>query len=270
MSFDRKITFPAETIEVSGMLYSFQYDFAIFTSSDFWNLYFVSVSTTSLQGGRPRVTWLVEAQHEFASAPPPPTEALLIIGTDLDDVQIPASVWIDKYVAIGFESGAVLLLRTFKGPWVMDQENAGRATSPVTGKPEDIVFAANYELTVARDNDAGDSTALTSPVNLVEITQAEFDAGVVPAAFGPREIPEKTVWAELSDSGSSIDFNLALGESGREETLSLKTRYLPTILNRRFFVHEGSEYRILNIDRIGRKQFLNITGVNELETQTDG
>ena len=268
MAFDRKIVFPEVVIESEGTLTTSDYDFNSLPNS----LMFVDVHRSALVNGRPQTLWYAETQAEIGQDNPQyPTssESLLIIGNDMSGQGVP-DTWRETWLALSFASGAIILVRTFKSDWLVNAETQTSGSSPWTGRVDDTAHAANFEYVVARDNTDGSTSTLVGPVIWTEITEAEYDAGVIPSAFISQNLPETTVWAELSEGGSSIDFNLTLGEGGREDTLTLKTRYLPTILKRTSFLHEGDEYQVLNIDRIGRKRFLMVTGVNELETVTDG
>lgn len=268
MAFDRKITFPQIIVESEGSLTPSDFDYNSLPNS----LMFLDVHTSALVNGRPQLLWYVENAPEIGSDNPqnPSTsESLLIIGNDSAGQLVP-DTWRETYLALNFTSGAIVLVRTFISPWLENAETQPSGSSPWTGTPDDTAHASNFEYVVARDNTDGPSSTLIGPVIWTEITEVEYLAGGIPSAFVSQNLPETTVWAELSEGGSSIDFNLTLGEGGREETLTLKTRYLPTILKRTSFLHEDTEYRVLNVDRIGRKQFLMVTGVNELESISDG
>ena len=268
MSFDRKITFPEVVIEAEGTLTTSDYDFNSLPNS----LMFVDVHRAVLVNGRPQILWYAETQLEIGTDNPQnpnSSESLLIIGNDMSGQPVPDR-WRETYLALSFQSGAIVLVHTSKSAWLLNAETQASGSSPWTGRTDDDAHASSFEYKIARDNQGGELTPLTGPVIWSEITIAEYAAGTIPAAFTSQNLLETTVWAELSEGGSSIDFNLTLGEGGREETLTLKTRYLPTILKRTSFLYEDTEYRVLNVDRIGRKRFLMVTGVHELESISDG
>ena len=265
MGFTSKITFLMESIEVAGSVFSFAYDFAIFTSSDFWNLNFISVSESVLQNGRPKITWLVEGQFEFATSP---DQALLIIDTDTTGQSV-GDFWVGEYLALKFASGAIVLVRTFKGAWMSELEDEGNASSPVTGRNGDTANAANYEYRIVQDNTAGPSTTLgTGPVSMAVISSAEYSTNTVPAVFGERSLPAFSVFGDFITRFSQQDIDLIPSDSTPEtltETARFTLRYDKRILDRSRFTYEGNEFNVNRIDVFDRGRKLSLEGIRQIE-----
>ena len=261
MAFDRKIVFPEEEIQAESTsidLHSNVYE----KSMD--GIAFLNLNTSDVSSQapyRPAIQTFFTDLNTVRDALHNVRKVLYFPQLESDGTAIDASV-LDGFLAFSFEGGASCLVKTVRaGTWI---SSYSLATSPFEGG-----VVTTYEL---KKIVGGDLSLDGEVVSWLAASESDWDNSVFPAGFSnePSVLEEKTVWAELGESGSSIDFNLVLGAGSREETLVMKTRYLPTILDRTSFLHEGKEYRILNIDRIGRKQFLNLTGVDESEAVTDG
>ena len=151
----------------------------------------------------------------------------------------------------------------------MERENAGEASSPVTGRNGDTAHAVNYEIRIIQDNTAGPSTTLgTGPVQMATITQAEFLAGAVPLVFGERSLQEFSVFGDFVTRFSQQDIDLIPSDSVPEtqtEVARFTVRADKRIQARSRFMYEGKQFDVGRIDVFNRGRMLSLEGTRQIQ-----